>query len=215
MNLLFAERRRVSVSDMRGYQMKQNDNDSVLLYSFEVNAVYDDKIDKQFNKIVVQSLNHKFSDTNRPAVFDNPFESEHASLQNKLIIFDFYYNMFKNILDSVELLGQNTDSLIVQLSDKGNIVHKLFEMYKSFDFLELDNTSYFSRQFVNYYEQNVDKSKYCSLLSIFNYDKKLSEPIFKNNHNGNRITEFVRLRFKMHCLVDEKDVTCNAERVFF
>ena len=123
--------------------------------------------------------------------------------------------MFKNILDSVEFLGQNTDSLIVQLSDKGNIVHKLFEMYKSFDFLELDNTSYFSRQFVNYYEQNVDKSKYCSLLSIFNYDKKLPEPIFKNNHNPNRITEFVRLRFKMHCLVDEKDVTCNAERVFF
>ena len=68
MNLLFAERRGVSVSEMRGYQMKQNDNDSVLLYSFEVNAVYDDKI-------AVQSLNHKFSDTNRPAVFDNPFEN--------------------------------------------------------------------------------------------------------------------------------------------
>ena len=29
------------------------------------------------------------------------------------------------------------------MSDKGNIVHKMFEMYKSFDFSELGNTSYF------------------------------------------------------------------------
>ena len=43
---------------------------------------------------------------------------------SKHIIYDFYYNVFKKTFDNVELLGKDTDSLIVQLSDKGNIVHK-------------------------------------------------------------------------------------------
>ena len=73
--------------------------------------------------------------------------------------------MLKNTFDNVELLGQDTNSLIVQLSDKGNIVHKMCEMYKSFDFSELDNTSYFYGQLVNFYEQEVDKSKFPSLTS--------------------------------------------------
>ena len=42
----------------------------------------------------------------------------------KHIIYDFYYNVLKKTFDNVELLGKDTDSLIVQLSDKGNIVHK-------------------------------------------------------------------------------------------
>ena len=46
MNLSPAERRRVSISDMGGYQMQRMDNDSVLLYLLEDNAVYDSKIDK-------------------------------------------------------------------------------------------------------------------------------------------------------------------------
>ena len=73
MNLSPAERRCVSVSDMRGYQMQRIDNENVLLYSFEDNVIYNAKIDKQFNKIVVQSVNHKFSDMEKRAVFDNPF----------------------------------------------------------------------------------------------------------------------------------------------
>ena len=73
MNLSSAERCRVSVSDMCGYQMQRIDNENVLLYSFEDNAVYNAKIDKQFNKIVVQFVNHKFSDMEKRAVFDNPF----------------------------------------------------------------------------------------------------------------------------------------------
>ena len=77
---------------------------------------------------------------------------------SKYIIYDFYYNVLKNTFDNVELLGQDTDSLIVQLSDKGNIVHKMCDMYKSFDFSELDNTSYFYGHFVNYYEHEVDKT---------------------------------------------------------
>ena len=80
MNLSPAEHCRVSVSDMRGYQMQRMDNDSVLLYSFEDSAVYEAKIYKQLNKIVVQSVNHAFSDTNKRAVFDNPFGYEVVSL---------------------------------------------------------------------------------------------------------------------------------------
>ena len=75
---------------------------------------------------------------------EKPFFFGFAILDmSKHIIYDFYYNMLKNTFDNVELLGQDTDSLIEQLSDKGNIVHKMCDMYKSFDFSELDNTSYF------------------------------------------------------------------------
>ena len=80
------------------------------------------------------------------------------------------------------------------------------EMYKSFDFSELDNTSYFYRQLVNYYEQKVDKNEIPSLSSFFNFNKKLSGPIFKDDYNGHHITEFLGLRPKMYCLVDEKNV---------
>ena len=131
---------------------------------------------------------------------------------SKHIIYDFYYNMLKNTFDTVELLGQDTDSLIEQLSDKGNIVHKMCEMYKSFDFSELDNTSYFYGQFVNYYEQEVYKSKFLSLSFFLNFNKKLPGPIFNDEHNGHRITEFVGLRSKMYCLVDEKNVIHNAAK---
>ena len=120
------------------------------------------------------------------------------------IIYDFYYNVLKNTFDNVKLLGQDTDSLLVQLSDRENIVHKMFEMYKSFDFSELDNISYFYGQLVNYYEHEVDKSKFPSLESFLNFNKKLPGPIFKDEHNGHRITEFIGLRPKMYCLVDKK-----------
>ena len=79
MNLSPAERRRVSVSDMRGYQMQRMDNDSVLLLSMENNVVYNAKINRQFNKILVLSVNLEFSDTEKRAVFDNPFGHEPAS----------------------------------------------------------------------------------------------------------------------------------------
>ena len=131
---------------------------------------------------------------------------------SKHIIYDFYYNVLKTTFDTVELLGQDTDSLIVQLSDKGNIVHKMCDMYKSFDFSELDNTSYFYGELVKYYEDEVDKSKFPSLSRFLNFNKKLSGPIFKDEHNGHRITEFVGLRPKMYCLVDEEQVIHNAAK---
>ena len=48
----------------------------------------------------------------------------------KHIKYDFYYNVLKNTFDNMKILGQDTDSFIVQLSDKDNIAHKMFEMYK-------------------------------------------------------------------------------------
>ena len=130
----------------------------------------------------------------------------------KHIINNFYSNLLKKTFDNVELLRQDTDSLIIQLSDKSDIVHKMCEMYKSFDFSELANTSYFYGQLVKYYEQKVDKSKFPSLSSLLNFNKKLSGSIFKDEYNGHRITEFVGLRPKMYCLVDEKHVVHNAAK---
>ena len=86
------------------------------------------------------------------------------------------------------------------------------EMYKSFDFSELDPSSYFYEQLVNYYDQEVDKSKFSTLSSFLNFNKKLPGPIFKDEHNGNRILEFVGLRPKLYCLIDEKDVVHNAAK---
>ena len=76
MNLSPAERRRVSIANMRGYQLERNHK---LLYSFEDNVVYDVDIDPEFNKIVVRSVNYKFSDMEKRAVFDNPFGYEPIS----------------------------------------------------------------------------------------------------------------------------------------
>ncbi|CBK24960.2 uncharacterized protein [Blastocystis hominis] len=144
---------------------------------------------------------------------EKPFFIGFAILDmSKHIIYDFYYNVLKNTFDTVELLGQDTDSLIVQLHDRANIVHKMCDMYKSFDFSELDNTSYFYGQLVNYYEHEVDKRKFPSLESFLNFNKKLPGPIFKDEHNGHRITEFVGLRPKMYCLIDEKHVVHNAAK---
>ena len=141
---------------------------------------------------------------------EKPFFIGFAILDmSKHIIYDFYYNVLKTTFDNVELLGQDTDSLIVQLTDKGNIVHKMCEMYKSFDFSELDKDSYFYEQLVNYYEQEVDKGKFSTFSSFLDFNKKLSGPIFKDEHNGHRITEFVGLRPKMYCSVDEIDVIYN------
>ena len=75
-NLSPAERRRVSIANMRGYQLERNHK---LLYSFEDNVVYDVDIDPEFNKIVVRSVNYKFSDMEKRAVFDNPFGYEPIS----------------------------------------------------------------------------------------------------------------------------------------
>ena len=77
---------------------------------------------------------------------------------------------------------------------------------------ELDNTSYFYGELVKYYDHEVDKSKFPSLESFLNFNKKLPGPIFKDEYNGHRITEFVGLRPKMYCLIDEKHVVHNTAK---
>ena len=144
---------------------------------------------------------------------EKPFFIGFAILDmSKHIIYDLYYNVMKTTFNNVELLGQDTDSLIVQLTDKGNIVHKMCEMYKSFDFSELDKDSYFYGQLVNYYEHEMNKQTFPDLQSFLDFNKKLPGPIFKDEHNGHRIMEFVGLRPKMYCLVDEKNVVHNATK---
>ena len=58
----------------------------------------------------------------------------------------------------------------------------------------------------------MNKIKFPSLESFLNFNKKLPGPIFKDVNNGHRITEFVRLRPKMYCLIDEKHVIHNAAK---
>ena len=56
------------------------------------------------------------------------------------------------------------------------------------------------------------RAKFHDLQSFLDFNKKLPGPIFKDEHNGHRIKEFVGLRPKMYCLVDEKDVVYNAAK---
>ena len=65
---------------------------------------------------------------------------------------------------------------------------------------------------MKYYDQEVDKSKFPSLDSFLKFNKKLPGPIFKDEHNDYRFTEFVGLRPKIYCLVDEKHVVHNAAK---
>ena len=74
-----ADRRRTPISNMRGYQVRRIDKENVLLYSFEDNVVYNAIIDRQLNKFVVQSVNHKLLNMEKRAVFDNPFGYEPVS----------------------------------------------------------------------------------------------------------------------------------------
>ena len=128
---------------------------------------------------------------------------------SKYIVYDFFYNVLKKNFTSVDLLGQDTDSLIVNIK-ASNVAEKFCELYKSFDFSEIDTTSYFYGVLVNYYNTKVNKSEFPTIESFVNYNKKVPGPIFKDEHNGHRILEFAGLRPKMYCLVDEKDVIHNA-----
>ena len=58
----------------------------------------------------------------------------------------------------------------------------------------------------------MSKSKFPSLASFLNFNKKLEEPILKDEYNVHRIKEFVGLRPKIYCLVDEKQVIHNATK---
>ena len=131
---------------------------------------------------------------------------------SKYIIYDFYYNKLKTTFNNVTLLGQDTDSLIVKITDN-NTINKMLDNYKSFDFSELDTSSFFYKKLVDYYKQHYDEnSEFSTLESFVNYNKKVAGPIFKDEHQGNRILEFCGLRPKLYCILDEKSVIHNAAK---
>lgn len=130
---------------------------------------------------------------------------------SKYIIYDFYYNKLKTTFKNVTLLGQDTDSLIVKITDNNTVI-KMLDNYKSFDFSELDTSSFFYKQVVEYYNTNVNKEEFTTLESFVNFNKKVAGPIFKDEHQGNRILEFCGLRPKLYCILDEKSVVHNAAK---
>ena len=123
---------------------------------------------------------------------------------SKCMIYDFYYNKLKKTFESVELLGQDTDSIIVHLKDRRGVAYKMCRMYKSLDFSDLDPLSYFYKQIVKYYG-DLGSPSFTTLSSFINYNKDLSGPIFKIRHNGHRIIEYIGLRPKLFCIIDESD----------
>ena len=76
MNLSVNQRRKIPTTNMRGYQLDRNGR---MLYSFEDNCVYNVSIGSNFNKIVVISIHHKFTDVEKRSIFDNPYTYEPVS----------------------------------------------------------------------------------------------------------------------------------------
>ena len=71
MNISPAERRSVSVNNMRGFQYNQY---TKILYSFEDGCTYSTEIDPVFNKINVLRKLHDMSDMEKRTVYDNPIK---------------------------------------------------------------------------------------------------------------------------------------------
>lgn len=71
MNISPAERRTVTVNNMRGFQYDQY---SKILYSFEDGCVYSTEIDPVFNKINILRKLHDMSDMEKRTVYDNPIK---------------------------------------------------------------------------------------------------------------------------------------------
>ena len=71
MNISPAERRTVSVNNMRGFQYDQF---TKVLYSFEDSCAYSTEIDPIFNKIIILKKLHDMSDLEKRSVYDNPIK---------------------------------------------------------------------------------------------------------------------------------------------
>ena len=71
MNISPAERRTVTVNNMRGFQYDQY---SKVLYSFEDGCAYSTEIDPVFNKINILRKLHDMTDMEKRTVYDNPIK---------------------------------------------------------------------------------------------------------------------------------------------
>ena len=130
MNLSPADRRRTPISNMRGYQIRRIDKENVLLYSFEDNVVYNAKIDRQFNKIVAQSVNHKLLNMEKRAVFDNPFGYEPVSPYR--VIFPTEHAGEIQLLNLPDDFGASIEEMKTATDNISNAIQRMGESINTF-----------------------------------------------------------------------------------
>lgn len=125
MNISHAERRTVSVNNMRGFQYDQYGK---ILYSFEDGCVYSTEIDPVFNKINILRKLHDMSDMEKRTVYDNPikyppvsafrirYPNNNTQFNNDIII--KMDESIQNVADKLNTAAQNinaaTENFIAQ-----------------------------------------------------------------------------------------------------
>ena len=88
------------------------------------------------------------------------------------------------------------------------------EIYKSFDFSELDKESYFYAQLSEYYEHEMDKDKFPKFSSFLDFNKKLPVPFSRTNTAD--IASQSSLDFDLKCIVAKgvpRNMTIDGERM--
>lgn len=131
---------------------------------------------------------------------------------SKYIMYDVYYNVLKKNFDTT-LLAQDTDSLMVNLRSKQDIETKLCKLYNYFDFSELKEGTRMHNALKKYYDNNEDKvqSNFTSFEQFINNNKKVPLPL-KDENCGLRVLEFIGLRPKMYCMINEEQKIKKAAK---
>ena len=125
---------------------------------------------------------------------------------SKYIVYDYYYNVLKPNFDSVQLLGQDTDSLIVKLTSTDNDL-RILKLADYMDFSEIDLESPFGKRMINYCEENN-----LDLKTFMNNNKKVPGNIMKLEHQGWTIERFIGLRPKLYILIDNHNTIHKASK---
>lgn len=125
---------------------------------------------------------------------------------SKYIVYDYYYNVLKPNFDSVQLLGQDTDSLIVKLTSNDNDL-RILKLADYMDFSEIDLKSPFGKRMTNYCEENN-----LDLKTFMNNNKKVPGNIMKLEHQGWTIERFIGLRPKLYILIDNHNTIHKASK---
>ena len=125
---------------------------------------------------------------------------------SKYIVYDYYYNVLKPNFDSVQLLGQDTDSLIVKLTSNDNDL-RILKLADYMDFSEIDLESPFGKRMINYCEENN-----LDLKTFMNNNKKVPGNIMKLEHQGWTIERFIGLRPKLYILIDNHNTIHKASK---
>ena len=125
---------------------------------------------------------------------------------SKYIVYDYYYNVLKPNFDSVQLLGQDTDSLIVKLTSNDNDL-RILKLADYMDFSEIDLNSPFGKRMINYCEENN-----LDLKTFMNNNKKVPGNIMKLEHQGWTIERFIGLRPKLYILIDNHNTIHKASK---